>query len=167
MIKLLQSCENMIVIVVLSCFLVFFAMVIDLIVGVYKARIRGELRTSKALRRTINKFLTYEGGLIIAACVDILIHISSVLKAINLDFLYDFPIVTACVAIFLLIVECLSVKEKASKKTKAKMDETALILSNLINNEEIKKAIESVITKGINDSKTNNEKHHLEEDSCC
>lgn len=143
--NILQNCETMIVIIMLACVLVFFAITIDLVAGIHKAKMRGELRTSKALRRTINKFITYEGGLIIAGCVDILIHISNIFLAMHLDFLYDFPIVACCVAIFLLAVEWLSVREKASNKTKAQMEAAAAIIADILERDTVKGSLESVV----------------------
>ena len=42
--------------------LVLMAMIIDLGSGLYKAKQRGELRSSEALKRTLTKFISYEGG---------------------------------------------------------------------------------------------------------
>ena len=66
---------NMIAVIVIACMLVLFAMIIDLISGLSKARQRGELRSSWGLKRTLTKFITYEGGMLIAAGVDILMHL--------------------------------------------------------------------------------------------
>ena len=65
--------------------IVFFAMMIDLASGLRKAKIRGELRSSQALKRSITKFITYEGSMIIALGVDMLIHMSKLAQMFGLD----------------------------------------------------------------------------------
>ena len=59
----------MLVMIVLACLLVLMAMLIDLGAGLYKAKQRGEVRSSWWLKRSLTKFITYEGGLLIAAGV--------------------------------------------------------------------------------------------------
>lgn len=109
---------NMTGIVVVAMLIVLAAMMIDLASGLYKAKLRGEIRTSEGLRRTLMKFITYEGGMMIAAGVDALITMSELELLFKLDALYRIPVVTILVGIFLLVVEFLSVREKADEKTK-------------------------------------------------
>lgn len=114
----IDDLSNMICIVVVAMVIVLFAMMIDLASGLYKAKLRGEIRTSEGLRRTLMKFITYEGGMMIAAGVDALITMSSLEILFRLEALYRIPVVTILVGIFLLVVEFLSVREKADEKTK-------------------------------------------------
>ena len=104
---------------------VLLAMIIDLGAGLYKAKQRGELRTSEALRRTLSKFISYEGGLMIATIADLFIHLSKFYQLVGMGALIGVPIVSILVGLFLLVVEFMSVREKADAKTK-KQQEQAL-----------------------------------------
>ena len=117
--------------------LVLLAMIIDLGAGLYKAKQRGELRTSEALRRTLSKFISYEGGLTIAVMVDVLINFAKVFELFGLEILTVVPVVTILVGIFLLIVEFMSVREKADAKTKKQQERAADLIGKLITKEDI------------------------------
>ena len=130
--------------VVLVMLLVLAAMIIDLGSGLYKAKQRGELRTSEALRRTLSKFISYEGGLAIAAMVDVLISMAKFFELFGIGRLSEVPVVTILVGIFLLIVEFMSVREKADEKTKKQQADTAAILAKLISKEDLKELIEAI-----------------------
>lgn len=123
---------------------VLIAMMIDLCSGLYKAKQRGELRTSEALRRTLSKFISYEGGLTIAAMVDFLISMAGFFDLFGIARLSEVPVVTILVGIFLLVVEYLSVREKADEKTKKQRNETAELLYELIKKKEFKEALEHI-----------------------
>ena len=75
----------MTIIAIMAMLIVFFAMMIDLASGLRKAKIRGELRSSQALKRSITKFITYEGSMIIALGVDMLIHMSKLPQMFGLE----------------------------------------------------------------------------------
>lgn len=110
--------NNLISIAMLACLIVLVAMIVDLISGLSKAKQRGEYTSSNALKRTLNKFVMYEGGMVIAICIDVLLHFSHLHQLFRLDAIYGVPVVTQLVGIFLCIVEYLSVREKADKKTR-------------------------------------------------
>jgi hypothetical protein len=116
---------------------VLMAMAVDLASGLYKAKLRGELRTSEGLRRTLMKFITYEGGMLIAVGVDILLNLSQIAQLFKLEALSNVPLVTCLVGVFLLVVEMLSVKEKADAKTQKSIDEAAKIAIKLATKEEV------------------------------
>lgn len=124
--------------------LVLVAMIIDLGSGLYKAKQRGELRTSEALKRTLTKFISYEGGLVIAAMVDMLINMAHFFELFGVNALSNIPVVTILVGIFLLIVEFMSVREKADQKTKKQQADTAALIAKLITKEDFKEMIESI-----------------------
>lgn len=134
-------------IVVIASVIVFLAMSIDLGSGLYKAKLRGDLRTSKALKRTITKFITYEGSILIAAGVDLLMHLSRLMYLFNLEAIYGVPVITCLVGVFLLAVEFISIREKADTKTKKQMDETAAILAEALKNETLKEMIKTALDK--------------------
>lgn len=138
-----------------GCFamlIVLFAMCIDLGSGLYKAKLRNEIRTSQALKRTLSKFIAYEGGMMIATGVDILLHISRLWSVIGVKVFEEVPMVTCLVGVFLLIVEFLSVREKADQKTKNKMNEAASVLGDILSKDTVKSALETMIRKAIEES---------------
>ena len=125
--------------------LVFLAMIIDLGAGLFKAKQRGELRTSEALRRTLSKFISYEGGLTIAVMVDVLINFAKVYELFRLDALTVVPVVTILVGIFLLVVEFMSVREKADAKTKKQQERAAELIGKLITKEDLAAILRAVL----------------------
>ena len=148
--KIFNGIENMLAVVVVAMVIVLFAMSIDLASGLYKAKLRGELRTSQALKRTLNKFITYEGGMLIAAGVDMLIHLSRLASLFSLESIYGVPVVTCLVGVFLLVVEFISIREKADRKTKKDMNDAAELLSKLLGNETFKEAFKTAIEQSSN-----------------
>lgn len=137
--------ESMINIVVAACIVVFLAMIIDLGSGLMKAKQRHEIRSSWGLKRTLNKFIMYEGGMLIAAGVDLLIHFSHLLQLFHLDLIYGIPVITCLLGIFLLLVEFLSVREKADEKTKTEIARAADAASRLISVDDLAEAIAKAI----------------------
>ena len=117
--------------------LVLVAMIIDLGAGLYKAKQRGELRTSEALRRTLSKFISYEGGLAIAVMVDVLIGFANFFDLLGLARMASVPVVTILVGIFLLVVEFMSVREKADQKTKKQQREAAELIGKILTKEDV------------------------------
>ena len=143
---------NMISIVVIACLIVLGAMIIDLISGLQKARQRGEFRSSWGLKRTLTKFITYEGGMLIAAGVDLLIHFCHIMELFHLSTLAGVPIVTCMLGIFLLVVEFISVKEKADQKTKTEFARVGDIATNMFNKDELVEALVKAIVESRKES---------------
>ena len=96
--------------------IVFLAMMVDLAAGLYKAHLRGDARRSEALKRTGYKFLIYEGGIMIASCVDLMIHMGKLYIIMGWQIAWGVPFVTILMGIFWCVVEFLSVREKADEK---------------------------------------------------
>jgi len=151
-IELTQDIVSQLVIACFDMILVLIAMSIDLASGLYKAKLRGEIRTSQALKRTLSKFIAYEGGMMIATGVDIMLHLSKLWSVFGLTIFEQVPVVTCLVGVFLLVVEFLSVREKADQKTKNKMNEAAEMLGDVLSKDSVKDALEELIKKAINDS---------------
>lgn len=128
----------MLAIVVVAMVIVLIAMMLDLASGLNKARQRGELRSSEALKRTLNKFIAYEGGMLIAAGVDMLIHMSKLVQLFGLDTIYGVPVITCLVGVFLMVVEFISIREKADQKTKKQMHDAAKLLNDMLQNENLR-----------------------------
>lgn len=137
----------MIGIVVLSMVVVLFAMIIDLISGLMKAKQRHEVRSSYGLKRTLNKFIMYEGGMLIAAGVDLLIHLSHLLELFHLEVIHGIPVVTLLLGIYLLIVEGISVREKADQKIRGEMQKANEIMSKMISREELVELLTDVVKR--------------------
>lgn len=137
----------MIGIVVLSMVVVLFAMIIDLISGLMKAKQRHEVRSSYGLKRTLNKFIMYEGGMLIAAGVDLLIHLSHLLELFHLEVIHGIPVVTLLLGIYLLVVEGISVREKADQKIRGEMQKANEIMSKMISREELVELLMDVVKR--------------------
>lgn len=135
----------MLSIVVLACFIVLCAMVIDLISGLIKAKQRGEIRSSWGLKRSLNKFIMYEGGMLIAAGIDLLMHTSHLYQLFALEAIYGIPVLTCLLGVFLLVVEFLSVREKADEKTRTEMSRVAELAGKMVHKEELIDALTKAI----------------------
>lgn len=131
MMEILTGAKMLMMCIAVVAMVVFFAMLIDLISGLYKASLRGEVRRSEALKRTGYKFALYEGTILIAAGVDLLIHIAKFPLWFGWDLVYGIPLVTIALGIFWCTVEFLSVKEKADEKTHGHMKETMHLASEI------------------------------------
>lgn len=136
---------NMLIIALVAMIVVLMAMIVDLISGLRKAKVRGEYRSSEALKRTFTKFITYEGGMIIALCFDILIHMSRLVQLFGLDVIYGVPVISCLVGAFLCVVEFISVREKAEQKTKKQMDDAAKLLNTMLQNDNLKDVLRIAI----------------------
>ena len=148
--------KRLLSVAVLAMLVVLMAMMVDLASGLYKAKLRGELRTSEGLRRTLMKFITYEGGMLIAIGVDVLLNLSQLALLFHLEAFSNIPMVTCLVGIFLLVVEMLSVREKADAKTRKNIDEAAKIAMQLAAKEEVIALIQQAMEKRMNEKDDDN-----------
>lgn len=148
--------KKLVSVAVLAMLVVLVAMMVDLASGLYKAKLRGELRTSEGLRRTLMKFITYEGGMLIAVGVDVLLNLSQLAVLFRLESFANIPMVTCLVGIFLLVVEMLSVREKADAKTRKNIDEAAKIAMQLAAKEEVISLIQQAMEKRMNEKDDDN-----------
>lgn len=131
----------------IACFIVLLAMAIDLASGLAKAKVRGEIRSSWGLKRSLIKFITYEGGMLIAACIDLLIFLCKVMALVHLEILEGIPIVTCMVGIFLLVVEWLSVREKADEKTKTEFSRVEKLAKTMVSRQELVDALTDALSQ--------------------
>lgn len=148
--------KKLVSVAVLAMLVVLMAMMVDLASGLYKAKLRGELRTSEGLRRTLMKFITYEGGMLIAVGVDVLLNLSQLALLFHLEAFSNIPVVTCLVGIFLLVVEMLSVREKADAKTRKNIDEAAKLAIQVAAKEEIVSLIQQALEKRMNEKDDDN-----------
>lgn len=126
--------------------MVLFAVIADLASGLRKAKMRGEARRSKALRRTVDKLCRYYNALFALSVIDVMqmaaIAYLGVTDTAQLPML---PAFTLLGAICIAIIEVKSIYEKASEKEQAEANEAARTLLRLIknvNNGEWKKLFE-------------------------
>ena len=112
--------------------IVFLAMMVDLVAGLYKAHLRGDARRSEALKRTGYKFLIYEGGILIASCVDLLIHMGKLYHILGWSIAVGVPFVTLILGIFWCVVEFLSVREKADEKIHSDISKAEKLAAQII-----------------------------------
>lgn len=124
--------------------LVFLAMAIDLMAGLRKAKKRGEIRSSWGLKRTLDKFVSYEGAMLIASMADVMVFFCRVWEIVGLKMLQGVPVLSCVLAVFLLLVEFISVREKADEKTKTEISRAGDVLKN-VTREEVLKAIADVL----------------------
>ena len=137
----LSTIKGMMIVAVFGCVIVLFAMLLDLISGLRKAKLRGEVHTSWGLKRSLTKFITYEGGMMIAFGIDLFIHFSKLLELFNLHAIIGVPVVTCLIGIFLLVVEFMSIREKADKKTKKDFSDAGELLTKMIESKAFKEAM--------------------------
>ena len=122
---------------------VLIAISIDLIAGLRKAKQNGNLRTSEALRQTVNKFIQYEGGTLIAFIIDLLLHFCQVWNFV--EKINEIPIFTLIIGIYNCVCEFISVRENADRKfqkQRRKIDTKILKIVKEIGTEKIKKIID-------------------------
>jgi uncharacterized membrane protein len=121
MIELLAGTKVMMIIDSIVAIIVFVAMMVDLGAGLYKASLRGDARRSEALKRTGFKFCLYHGSILIAAGIDLLIHLSKLYMWFGWNIVYGLPLITIILGIYWCVVEFMSVREKADEKTHSDM----------------------------------------------
>lgn len=157
-----QTIKEMAAVSCIACIIVLFAMSIDLVSGLYKAKQRNEFRSSWGLKRTISKFIMYEGGMMIAFGVDLLIYFSRIFELFYLTPIVGIPVVTCLIGIFLLVVEFMSIREKSDKKTKKDFSEAGEALAKLIESKTFKDAI--VMAMNANKENEHHGHHHHNDD---
>ncbi|MBR4552900.1 MAG: phage holin family protein [Bacteroidaceae bacterium] len=135
---------------------VLMALVGDLCAGLYKAKLRGDARTSYALKRSVYKFLTYEGAVLVGGCIDLLMHFAHFFRLIGIASLDNVPLVAILVGIFLCVVELLSIREKADAKTHKTMKKVEDAASKLITEQVADRLIDALLERAA--KKIKNEK---------
>lgn len=121
-----QTLIDMSRLLAMAAVMIMVAMVWDLLVGIRKAQERGEARTSYGLARTATKMLTYYGAFGIGACIDVLLHVGRVWQLVGIaDTLDSVPVVATLIAIFLCVIEGVSILENADTKAKKRMSKVA------------------------------------------
>ena len=126
--------------------LVLVAIIVDLVSGWRKAKIRGEARTSYGFSRTFTKVLQREGLLIVAWCIDVAVHFAWWFFAT--ETVYCVPIVGLLFTVAICGVEAWSVKEKADEKDKNRLDHALKIIIGAIGKDKAAELITETLKKG-------------------
>lgn len=137
--------KSMTAVIGMACVIVLLAMMVDLVSGLHKAKMRGEFRSSWGMKRTLTKFITYEGGVIVAAGVDMLLYFSRLFELFRLDVITGVPVITCLVGIYLLVVEIMSIREKADKKTKKDFSEAGEFITKFLESKTFKDAFMAAV----------------------
>lgn len=129
--------------------IVFIAMLVDLVSGLYKAKVRGEVHSSWGLKRSVSKFILYEGAILIAGGIDTLLCCSRLLQAVNLTLLHGVALFSYLIGILLCVVEMWSLKEKAEEKTKKDVNRAVELVGSLINRKQLADAISQAVADSL------------------
>lgn len=127
--KIMVGIPLLLAIAVAVMLIVIVAMAVDCIFGWHKAKERGEARTSYLFSRSLNKFMLYEGLLLIATCIDLLIHFAW--YQFSQDTMYCVPVTSVAGGVVLCFIEVWSMREKADEKTKKHMAEVVEIATKV------------------------------------
>lgn len=125
-----------IIIAFVYCF-VLLAIFLDLWAGIRKAKARGEFRSSFGLRKTIGKVSNYFNMLFVVTIIDILQMMLVMLLNNNTNVVLPaLPFLTFAAGIFAVAIEGKSIFEKNTDKEKARVQETAKMLSEILKNKD-------------------------------
>lgn len=138
-----QALTTKLQLVLIMWIIVLISIVIDLISGLHKATLLGEIHTSYGFRRTVSKMVQYYGLLCFAFMFDVL---SSLVLPL--------PYFSMLASFFLVFIEAKSVLEKAQDKDRRKMNESLKDLITLIDNkDDLLKGVAEILKKSENTKK--------------
>jgi len=123
---------------------VLLAMMIDLAAGIHKAKLNGEPITSDGWKRTVMKFIIYEGGLLIGAFLDASLQASHFWEIFGLEKMVNVPIFATIVTAYLLVVEWWSVREKADVKKRRKEEAIMKALINAAGTDKMQNLLKQI-----------------------
>ena len=148
---------------VIVMLIVVAAIGVDFVSGWRKAKLRGDERTSYAASRSLTKILIYEGLVIIGILMDTMIHFA---WAMFMDSAYYVPLAAIVFATIPCIVEAWSVREKADRKQRKRMDEAAAALAQILDKETVLALLQNRI-RGTKDDEEEYRPHHRHYDEEC
>ena len=144
---MIQTLIDMSRLLAMDAVIILVGMMWDLAVGIRKAMERGEARTSYGLARTATKMLTYYGAFGIGACIDVLLHVGRMWQLFGLaDTLETVPVVATLIAIFLCVIEGVSILENADTKAKKRMGKVADVALTAASKTELVELLARAIT---------------------
>jgi hypothetical protein len=143
----LRGISSVLAIVCIETIIVVIAMSVDFASGFYKAKLRGEARNSVGMRKTVNKFISYVGSILIAAGMDSMCYMSGFWEIVRFQTLVRVPVMATLLSMFLCAVEIRSIFEKAEHKQKRNFLKTAEALVQLLGKETVGEKLENVIDR--------------------
>lgn len=144
--EILKGTKLLLIFGVMADIVVFIAMMADLASGMYKSKIRGEFTRSELLKRTGYKFCLYEGSMLIALCVDVLIHFTHLYEFLGFpQTMVHLPLVSFIMAIFWCAVEYLSIREKADQKVHSRIAKVEKLAATMFTKEELVQILSQAI----------------------
>lgn len=113
--------------------LVFIVIMLDLVSGLMKAKRRGRLRSSYALRKTVDKLVRYFSMLLVITAIDAvqMLAISQLDKTTCLTWPV-LPFLTFFAAMFVGFIELKSIYENSDEKEQARIEDAADDLGKMI-----------------------------------
>ena len=147
--EILNGLGQLLLQVCIAAFIVFVAMTVDLASGLYKAKIRGEVHSSWGLKRSVQKFILYEGAIMIAGGIDVLVLTCRVTALIGCNVLNGIALFTGLIAILLCIAEIWSLREKADEKTRKDIHRAGELIGGLLDRQQIGEAIGKAIAASL------------------
>jgi hypothetical protein len=125
---------------------VILAIFFDLLAGIRKAKQRGEFRSSFGFRKTIDKIGKYFNMLLAVTATDVI----QILAVLQLNAQTDMilpvmPLLTFIGATFACFIEIKSIYEKNSDKDRAKVQEAAKLMTQLIHHKDNQEMFASFI----------------------
>lgn len=115
---------------------------LDLWAGIRKAKRSGVYRSSKKLRRTLEKLATYYNVLLIVTVIDALVLFGVAILEVQIP---HFPYLTLLAALFVGFIELKSVFEKAEDKDKAAVADAVEDLRKLSQDKDLVGLLESML----------------------
>lgn len=113
--------------------LVFFVVCLDLISGLQKAKRRGKLRSSYAMRKTVDKLVRYFSMLLVITAIDAVQMLA--ISQWDLSTGHHLPILpflTFLAAMFVGFIELKSIYENSEEKEQARFEDAAEDIGKLI-----------------------------------
>ena len=127
-----------VIIVVIIYVWVLLSAMLDLWAGIRKAKKRGVYRSSKKLRRTVEKLSFYYNVMLALTFVDALLVFGLALLYVNVP---RIPYLTFIGALGVGVIEFKSIMEKAEDKQKADVADAMSTLAGILTKEELKELL--------------------------
>lgn len=125
--------------------LVLAAVAGDMASGIRKARRKGEMTRSRALRRTIDKLARYYNVLAVLTIVDAMqITAALFLRAVEGYSVPTIPLFTLIGSLGMAVIEAKSIFEKGESKEKEDIAELIDLMSRLAGNEKVKELLHTL-----------------------
>lgn len=123
---------------------VLMAVAIDLGSGLYKAKQRGEVRTSYAYSRTTMKLITNEGAVIIMAMMDVLLFYGHLWDVLHLGVLHSVPVFTVITSVWMCFVQAVSVRENADSKSDEHAKRQLVAIIKTLSSKDVQTILEAM-----------------------